>query len=119
MFVCVLVCSCASDVVPGHISAASLLLVSDHLTGMVFRSSVTCLLSIIIIFCCVICRVDLCNQANDNEEDDDEDVDTEYTQLPSSPNHLEAGANKPLRSCFPCRRWRVRGRQRFVILVSR
>lgn len=61
--------------------------------------------------------VDLCNQANDNEEDDDEDVDTEYTQLPSSPNHLEAGANKPLRACFPCRRWRVRGRQRFVILV--
>jgi hypothetical protein len=68
----------------------------------------------------VVCRVDLCNQANDNEEEDDDEVDPEYAQLPSSPNSPEPGASKPHRTCFylPFRRWRVRGRQRGVIAVS-
>lgn len=61
--------------------------------------------------------VDLCNQANDNEEDDDEDVGPEYTQLPSSPNNIQSGASKPYRACLPFRRWRVRGRQRCVIVA--
>lgn len=70
------------------------------------------------IFICIVCRVDLCNQANDNEEDNDEDLDPEYAQLPSSPNHVEPAASKPHRACSPFRRWRVRGRQRCVIMVS-
>jgi hypothetical protein len=60
--------------------------------------------------------LDLCNQANDNDDEDDE-VDAEYAELPSSPNHLESGASKLYQSCFPWRRWRVRGRQRCVIVV--
>ncbi|KAG0577506.1 hypothetical protein KC19_5G161500 [Ceratodon purpureus] len=63
--------------------------------------------------------VDLCNQANDNEEEDDDEMDPEYAQLPSSPNNSESGGSKPHRacSCLPFRRWRVRGRQRGVIAV--
>jgi len=66
--------------------------------------------------------VDLCHQANDNEEDEDDDVDVidpEYTQLPSSPVQRAPRANdSKWACCVPfLRRWRVRGRQRFVILV--
>lgn len=64
------------------------------------------------------CRVDLCNQANDNEEDDDEDMDCGYTRLPLSPDSLESGACNSFRACLPCRRWHVRGRQRCVLIVS-
>ena len=62
--------------------------------------------------------MDLCNQADDNEEDDDEDVDFEYNQLPSSPDNVDSGASKAHRACLPFRRWRVRGRQRCVIVVG-
>ncbi|XP_024378570.1 tobamovirus multiplication protein 1 [Physcomitrium patens] len=61
--------------------------------------------------------VDLCNPANDNDEEDDEDIDSEYAQLPSSPNSVESGSSKPYRTCLPFRRWRVRGRQRCVLMV--
>lgn len=62
--------------------------------------------------------VDLCNQPNDNDEDeDDEDVDYEYVQLPSSPYSPESGGSKPHRACLSFRRWHVRGRQRYVMLV--
>lgn len=61
--------------------------------------------------------VDLCNQANDNEEDDDEDMDCGYTRLPLSPDSLESGACNSFRACLPCRRWHVRGRQRCVLIV--
>ena len=72
---------------------------------------------------CAFSRVDLCHQANDNEEDEDDDVDVidpEYTQLPSSPVQRAPRANdSKWACCVPfLRRWRVRGRQRFVILVS-
>lgn len=63
--------------------------------------------------------MDLCNQPNDNDEDeDDEDVDYEYVQLPSSPYSPESGGSKPHRACLSFRRWHVRGRQRYVMLVS-
>lgn len=66
------------------------------------------------------CRVDLCNQATDNdeEEEDDEDGDNDYEQLPSSQLHQGPGASNRHRTrCLSLQRWHVRGRQRFVIVV--
>lgn len=62
--------------------------------------------------------MDLCNQADDNDDEDDDEVDPEYAELPSSSNNPDLEASKPCRLCLPCRRWRVRGRQRCVVVVS-
>ncbi len=63
---------------------------------------------------CGVCRVDLCHQATDHDEEDD---DNHYEQLLSSvPSQTSKSFYHYRTWCIPFRR--IRGRQRLVILVK-
>jgi hypothetical protein len=64
--------------------------------------------------------VDLCHQSTDEEEeeDDEDDDDGTYSALPSSPSTGGSIVEKQSRRCCMCfRRWRIRGRQKNVIVA--
>ncbi|KAJ7538444.1 hypothetical protein O6H91_11G048100 [Diphasiastrum complanatum] len=63
--------------------------------------------------------VDLCHEHTD-EEDEEEDEELEYQELPAAPPSTKDGKNptcKKSRTCRCWRRWRVRGRQKFLVVV--
>ena len=61
-------------------------------------------------------RVDLCHQATDREEEEDEeDEENHYERLPSCEN--SRSSDKPRWCCLTFKQLRVRGRQKFVVLV--
>jgi uncharacterized membrane protein len=60
--------------------------------------------------------VDLCHQATDREEEEDEeDEENPYERLPSCEN--SRSSDKPRWCCLTFKQWRVRGRQKFVVLL--
>ncbi|KAJ7520128.1 hypothetical protein O6H91_20G067900 [Diphasiastrum complanatum] len=66
--------------------------------------------------------VDLCHEHTDkeDEEEDDEEVEqVEYQELPGDPStkHGKRPTLKTSRRCHCWRRWRVRGRQKFLVVV--